>query len=116
MSLAEKPHHTSAILDNDSKTQAAGAEKVPLDHGSAQSEENVGQMLTGPQFTAAQTKKLLRRCDKYLLPFLALLYLLSFLDRTNIGNAKLANLEVDLKMTGKWDYNVSSSGVNGLEV
>jgi sugar phosphate permease len=107
MSLAEKPHHTEATLD-DSKTHA-GAEKVPLDHGSAQSEENVGQMLTGPQFTAAQTKKLLRRCDKYLLPFLALLYLLSFLDRTNIGNAKLANLEVDLKMTGKWDYNIAVS-------
>lgn len=56
-----------------------------------------------------QTKALLRKCDKALLPFLALLYLLSFLDRTNIGNAKLAGLEEDLNMTGKWDYNVSSA-------
>lgn len=57
-------------------------------------------------YDAAATKKLLWKCDKALLPFLALLYLLSFLDRTNIGNARLANLEEDLNMEGL-DYNVS---------
>jgi len=61
------------------------------------------------RFDATQTKALLRKCDKVLLPFLALLYLLSFLDRTNIGNAKLAGLEEDLNMTGKWDYNIAVS-------
>lgn len=97
-------------LDHQAKVHpisAADEKRGVKDEGSAPSEENVGQMLTGPQFTEAQTKRLLRRCDKYLLPFLALLYLLSFLDRTNIGNARLAGLEEDLKMTGKWDYNVS---------
>jgi hypothetical protein len=105
MSVAEKPHgpETQAAVD-----EKSGTEKLPIDQGSAPSEENVGQMLTGPQYTPEQTKRLLRRCDKYLLPFLALLYLLSFLDRTNIGNARLANLEEDLNMTGKWDYNVSA--------
>jgi MFS family permease len=57
-------------------------------------------------FDAARTKKLLRKTDKVLLPFLALLYLLSFLDRTNIGNARLANLEEDLHMEGL-DYNIA---------
>ena len=60
----------------------------------------------GSAWSLAETKKLLRKMDKALLPFLALLYLLSFLDRTNIGNARLAKLEEDLNMTGKWDYNV----------
>lgn len=69
-----------------------------------------------PRFDFAQTKALLRKCDKTLLPFLALLYLLSFLDRTNIGNAKLAGLEEDLGMTGKWDYNVSCLCVVHREV
>ena len=59
------------------------------------------------QFSAKETKKLLRKIDRTLLPFLALLYLLSFLDRANIGNARLAGLEKDLGMTGKWDYSVS---------
>lgn len=35
-----------------------------------------------------------------ILPILALLFLCSFLDRTNVGNAKLYNLENDLGMVG----------------
>ena len=58
------------------------------------------------RFDLQSTKRLLRKCDKALLPFLALLYLLSFLDRANIGNARLAGLEEDLGMSGL-DYNVS---------
>lgn len=62
-------------------------------------------------FDEGRTKKLLRKTDKVLLPFLALLYLLSFLDRTNIGNARLAGIEEDLGMAGL-DYNVSLSQRN----
>lgn len=58
------------------------------------------------EFTPLETKRLLRKLDWALLPLLSLLYLLSFLDRANIGNAKLAGLEKDLGMTGKYDYNV----------
>ncbi|KAF9524342.1 major facilitator superfamily domain-containing protein [Crepidotus variabilis] len=46
--------------------------------------------------------------DFNIVPFLALLYLLSFLDRSNIGNARLVGLETDLKMKGL-DYNVALS-------
>ncbi|KAF5250704.1 hypothetical protein FANTH_4147 [Fusarium anthophilum] len=49
-------------------------------------------------------KKLMWRVDLALIPWLSFLYLLSFLDRTNIGNARLAGLEVDLGMV-KGDYN-----------
>ena len=34
-------------------------------------------------------RKLLRKLDWYLVPWLSFLYLLSFLDRTSIGNAKV---------------------------
>ncbi|KAL0576229.1 hypothetical protein V5O48_005739 [Marasmius crinis-equi] len=44
-------------------------------------------------------KKLLRKIDWALIPWLSFLYLLSFLDRTSIGNAKLYNLEKDLNIT-----------------
>lgn len=57
-------------------------------------------------FDETATKRLVRKIDVVLLPFLALLYLLSFLDRTNIGNARLAGLEKSLGMTGL-DYNVA---------
>lgn len=36
--------------------------------------------------------KLVRRLDLKLMPWLCLLYLMAFLDRTNIGNAKIAGL------------------------
>ncbi|RPA85958.1 MFS general substrate transporter [Ascobolus immersus RN42] len=49
-------------------------------------------------FDEARTKTLLRKLDWNLVPFLSLLYLLSFLDRTNIGNARLVGLEDDLGM------------------
>lgn len=41
---------------------------------------------------AAADRKLLWRLDLMLMPWLCLLYLLAFLDRTNIGNAKIAGL------------------------
>ncbi|KAL1747872.1 major facilitator superfamily domain-containing protein [Schizophyllum fasciatum] len=46
-------------------------------------------------------KKLLRKIDLQLIPWLSLLYLLSFLDRTSIGNAKLYHLTTDLHMSDR---------------
>ncbi|KAI0134822.1 MFS general substrate transporter [Daldinia grandis] len=45
------------------------------------------------------TRKVLWKLDTRILPILAVLFLCSFLDRTNVGNAKLYNLEVDLGIT-----------------
>ena len=56
--------------------------------------------------TPWQDKKLMWKVDIWLIPWLSLLYLLSFLDRTNIGNARLAGMEDDLGM-GPGDYNVA---------
>lgn len=60
----------------------------------------------GGRFSAKETKRLLRKLDLTILPLVSVMYLLSFLDRSNIGNARLAGLEKDLGMTG-WDYAVS---------
>jgi MFS family permease len=54
----------------------------------------------------SSTRKLIRKVDLTLIPFLALLYLLSFLDRTNIGNARLDTLEPDLNLdSARLHYN-----------
>jgi hypothetical protein len=66
-------------------------------------------------FDDKATARLVRKIDLRLLPFLALLYLLSFLDRTNIGNARLAGLEKSLHMKGL-DYNVSRTTSQYLTV
>ncbi|EFQ29621.1 major facilitator superfamily transporter [Colletotrichum graminicola M1.001] len=46
------------------------------------------------------TKALLRKMDAKLLPAVGILYLLSFLDRSNVGNARIEGLTDDLHMTG----------------
>ncbi|KAJ5652560.1 hypothetical protein N7507_009986 [Penicillium longicatenatum] len=45
------------------------------------------------------TRRLLLKLDFRILPILALLFLCSFLDRTNVGNAKIIGLETDLNIT-----------------
>lgn len=55
-------------------------------------------------FAHLDEKKILRKMDLRLIPMLALLYLLSFLDRGNIGNAKIEGLTEDLGMSGS-QYN-----------
>lgn len=45
-------------------------------------------------------KKLLRKLDRKLLPPLIILYLLSFLDRSNVANARIEGLATDLNISG----------------
>ncbi|KND91828.1 putative transporter [Tolypocladium ophioglossoides CBS 100239] len=57
---------------------------------------------------AAAESKVRLKMDWCLMPLLSLIYLLSFIDRANIGNARLAGLEEDLDMQG-YDYNAALS-------
>ncbi|KAL0475104.1 major facilitator superfamily domain-containing protein [Neurospora intermedia] len=53
-------------------------------------------------------RKLVRRLDFMLIPWLCLLYLLAFLDRTNIGNAKIAGVQKDLELSdGQYSASLS---------
>ncbi|QRV81255.1 major facilitator superfamily transporter [Ceratobasidium sp. AG-Ba] len=45
-------------------------------------------------------KQLIRKMDLHVCPWVMLVYLVSFLDRVNIGNARLYGLEADLGMKG----------------
>ena len=50
--------------------------------------------------------KLVRKCDLHVIPPVTLLFTLSFLDRINIGNARIQGLEKDLNMKGS-DFNIA---------
>ncbi|KAF4214222.1 hypothetical protein CNMCM8980_006907 [Aspergillus fumigatiaffinis] len=59
-------------------------------------------------FPVDRKKKLLRKVDIRLVPMLAVLYLISHLDRANIGNAKIEGLVKDLGLTGiQWNIVLS---------
>ncbi|KAK6070074.1 transporter C11D3.18C 6 [Seiridium cupressi] len=51
-------------------------------------------------------RKLVWKCDLHVLPPITALFFLSFMDRTNIGNARIQGMTGDLHMTGR-DYNVA---------
>ncbi|KAI0593260.1 major facilitator superfamily transporter [Biscogniauxia sp. FL1348] len=59
-----------------------------------------------PQERERIERQLVRRLDWILIPWLCILYLLAFLDRTNIGNAKVAGLSQDLHLQS-WEYNAT---------
>ncbi|KAK0185190.1 MFS general substrate transporter [Armillaria mellea] len=73
-----------------------------------QSIDNVGGEATlppPPGLTDEQEKKLWRKIDLRLMPILSLMYLFSFLDRGNIGNAKLQGLTTQLHLDSN-KYNI----------
>ncbi|KAF7336987.1 MFS domain-containing protein [Mycena venus] len=46
------------------------------------------------------------KIDRWIIPVITIFYLLSFLDRTNIGNARIAGLQKDLNMSNK-EYTIA---------
>ncbi|KAF1999008.1 MFS general substrate transporter [Amniculicola lignicola CBS 123094] len=79
------PHRKNSTFDD----EKARIDRLALDPG-----------ITASSFSHLDEKAILRKMDLRLIPMLALLYLLSFLDRGNIGNARIEGLVDDLGMTG----------------
>ncbi|CAA7259243.1 unnamed protein product [Cyclocybe aegerita] len=51
--------------------------------------------------SATLEKRVWRKLDWYILPVVTMFYLLSWLDRTNLGNARVAGIQQDLRMNNK---------------
>lgn len=80
-------------MDSDMKVQ----NKLELEHSH---HDNIGVEGVLDNYEAAEELKVVRKCDLRVVPILMLLYLLAFLDRINIGNARLQGLERDIGMKG----------------
>ncbi|KAK8128671.1 hypothetical protein PG984_009779 [Apiospora sp. TS-2023a] len=78
------------IIGNDGdKSQVDEVEKRDLSAGPIDMDDH------------SMTRKILWKLDTRILPVLAVLFLCSFLDRTNVGNARLYHLEEDTHMTDR---------------
>ncbi|KAF5390065.1 hypothetical protein D9757_003779 [Collybiopsis confluens] len=64
------------------------------------------QLPPPPTLSAQEEARLWRKIDMRLMPILCIMYLMSFMDRGNIGNAKLQGLETQLKLHGN-QYNIA---------
>lgn len=61
---------------------------------------------TAPPINKALERHILRKVDLTLLTLLNILFIVSFADRSNIGNAKIAGMSRDLHLTGN-RYNIA---------
>lgn len=71
---------------------------------------SVSPSQTVPTPTSHQSsteRRLLLKLDLHVVPVIALLYMVAFIDRVNLGNARIQGLEKDLGMSGH-DYNVAA--------
>jgi sugar phosphate permease len=94
----QDPHPNSSATRKSSTTGTNGKTKT-------EEIARIDALATAPgvsmaSFAHLDEKAILRKMDLQLIPMLALLYLLSFLDRGNIGNAKIEGLTEDLGMSG----------------
>ncbi|KAK8080892.1 MFS general substrate transporter [Apiospora hydei] len=74
----------------------ATAKREPVEAALELSENRFGQ-----EMSRADEARLVRKFDLHILPIIILLYLCCFMDRINIGNARLYGLEQELGMQGK---------------
>ncbi len=72
----------------------------------ASSQTTRSRLPPNEKFPNINEKKLLRKMDLHIIPLLSILYLLAYLDRGNIGNAKIEGLAEDLNLKGN-QYNIA---------
>jgi sugar phosphate permease len=77
---------------------------VQLEH--SKSASTPSEVLTPPTLSPTEEAKVWRKIDIRLMPMFALLYLFAFLDRANIGLAKIQGLTQQLELTGN-RYNIA---------
>jgi hypothetical protein len=86
-------HGSEGDIEKPSNTRLEDVANTPFD-------EKQSSGSSPPTDNAEMENRILRKMDIRIIPMLATLYLLAFLDRGNIGNAKIEGLLDDLHMTG----------------
>ncbi|EFR05258.1 high-affinity nicotinic acid transporter [Nannizzia gypsea CBS 118893] len=95
-----------------SKPETAEKSKIRVDNDKilasdvVESDEVDETLVSVQAYSPEEAKRILRKVDYRLIPLLTLLYLLAFIDRGNIANAKIAGLETDLHLVG-YQYNIA---------
>ncbi|PCD44664.1 hypothetical protein AU210_000120 [Fusarium oxysporum f. sp. radicis-cucumerinum] len=87
--------------ENDSKPQGAD----PFGHEEIEVVNKQQHVEDAVQYDEAEARRILRKVDYRVVPLLIIMYLTAFIDRANIGNAKIAGMNDELELTGR-QYNI----------
>ena len=75
-------------------------EKADVECTSLENGPEAPRARTIQSYDAKEVAKVVRKLDLHLLPLCFILYTFSVLDRSNLGNARLAGLEDDINLDG----------------
>ncbi|EWY80743.1 hypothetical protein FOYG_16671 [Fusarium oxysporum NRRL 32931] len=92
---------TTHRSENDSKPQGAD----PFGHEEIEVVNKQQHIEDAVQYDEAEARRILRKVDYRVVPLLTIMYLIAFIDRANIGNAKIAGMNGELELTGR-QYNI----------
>ncbi|GAW16979.1 hypothetical protein ANO14919_064280 [Xylariales sp. No.14919] len=91
----------ATVQEVEEKTRASLPEAVVV-------EDKTSESIDSPSWTDEEETVVRRKLDRQLVPMLTVLYLLCFLDRVNIGNARIQGLTEDLNLVG-YRFNIATS-------
>lgn len=93
-SRPQTPDHVSAALDEKAIAQDYSVDSVQV--AGSDSDSEVGEL----KWTLEEEKAVRRKLDYHIVPLMAVLYMLCFIDRSSIGNARIQGMSTDLDLTG----------------
>ncbi|KAF5353280.1 hypothetical protein D9756_008136 [Leucocoprinus leucothites] len=93
--MTSNPHTRRGRRDSYKLTMTKAEVTSSLSSGSVTDVPGIGNVKPEVE------KRAVRKLDRNILPILTVFFFLSFLDRTNIGNARIAGLEADLRLTDR---------------
>jgi hypothetical protein len=73
---------------------------VELEQASSSKSEDSGHNDIDPEFSPDEQRRIVRRIDKRLIVTCGLMYCVSLMDRTNLSNAAIAGMVVELNLIG----------------
>ncbi|KAH6669660.1 phthalate transporter [Plectosphaerella plurivora] len=85
----------------------------------SQSDQELAEALRNYVPGTTEERKLVRKIDAFLMPCLWIMYILNYVDRTNIGNAKIAGMSKDLSLSDDqyaWIISIFFFGYLAMEI
>ncbi|KAL8903742.1 MAG: hypothetical protein Q9171_007294 [Xanthocarpia ochracea] len=105
--MQDIPTHPKHAIDTQSRLSVDDDESIPdiVEKLSIQDEaldmplHQAHVVRSSSAYMSEEEQAVIKRFDRHLVLFIAFLYMLGFLDRSNIGNAKIAGMSNDLHLT-----------------
>ncbi|TGZ83492.1 MFS general substrate transporter [Ascodesmis nigricans] len=82
-----------------------GNEKIETDLKATEEASAASSDIANGEWTEEEEKRVTRKIDLHLVPLVTVLYLLCFIDRANIGNARIQGMQEDLDLQVGFRFN-----------